>query len=510
MWRFLIYCDRNSFPSEDCRRMEEENDMKKINDAIRKNLYPTRILQFGEGNFLRAFVDWMIDRMNEEISFQTAVTVVQPIAQGLTNQINAQKGLYTLLLNGLREGEPYSEQRIIQCIDRCINPYEDFKGYLATAENHDLRFIVSNTTEAGISFNGQDRITDAPPSSFPAKLTVWLHRRYIFFHGAASAGLLFIPCELIENNGDNLKECILKYSDLWNLEKGFADWVNTSCAFCNTLVDRITPGYPQERATEVMAKLGYEDSLMTEAELFYLWVIQGPDGLKEELPCHKCGLNVLFVKDVTPYRTRKVRILNGAHTSLVPVAYLMGIDTVRDSVEHPLVGEFVRQTLFEEIIPTLDLPKDELTAFADDVLERFRNPFIRHYLLSIALNAVSKFQVRVLPSILEYLKRRDQVPERLAFSFAALIAFYKGKSPNGLIALQDSPENLALFKELWSFHDGSGESLKRIVREALGKTGIWKIDLNGMEGLTQSVGNYLVQIETKGIEAALTQLCRRS
>ena len=482
--------------------------MKKISDAVRKNLYPTRILQFGEGNFLRAFVDWMIDRMNEEIDFQTAITVVQPIAQGLTNQINAQKGLYTLFLNGLREGKPYSEQRMIQCIDRCINPYEDFRGYLATAENRELRFIISNTTEAGISFNGQDRINDEPPSSFPAKLTVWLHRRYIFFHGAASAGLLFIPCELIENNGNNLKECILKYSDLWNLEKGFAEWIHTSCAFCNTLVDRITPGYPQERAAELKAKLGYEDSLMTEAELFYLWVIQGPDHLEEELPCHKCGLNVLFVKDVTPYRTRKVRILNGAHTSVVPVAYLMGIDTVRDSVEHPLVGEFVRQTLFEEIIPTLDLPKDELTTFADDVLERFRNPFIRHYLMSIALNSVSKFQVRVLPSILEYMKRRDQVPERLAFSFAALIAFYKGKRGNDPIPLNDSPANLALFKGLWTAHDGSPDSLQRMVTKVLEQTDLWQTDLNEWTGLSRTVGGYLWQIETQGMEAALRHLCR--
>ena len=300
--------------------------------------------------------------------------------------------------------------------------------------------------------------------------------------GIASAGLIFLPCELIENNGDNLKECILKYADLWKLEKGFAEWVDESCTFCNTLVDRIVTGYPKERASELTAKLGYEDSLMTEGELFHLWVIQGPETLREELPFHKCGLNVLFVNDVAPYRTRKVRILNGAHTSLVPAAYLMGVETVRESVEHPLLGAFLRQTLFEEIIPTLDLPKDELTAFADEVMERFKNPFIKHYLMSIALNSISKFQVRVLPSLLEYMKRRGRAPERLAFSFAALIAFYKGKRGNDSIPLNDSPENLALFKALWASHDGSRDSLQRIVTKILETNGHLADGLERMEG----------------------------
>jgi tagaturonate reductase len=482
--------------------------MTNIAEKISKPVYPVRILQFGEGNFLRAFVDWMFDRMNEEVDFRTGVTVIQPIADGLAQKINAQNGLYTLFLNGLRDGKPYSEHRVIRCLDRCIDPYLNFREFLSTAENRDLRFVVSNTTEAGISFNGQDRISDTPPSSFPAKLTLWLYRRYGFFHGDASAGLIFLPCELIENNGDSLKECVLKCSDLWKLEKSFAEWVNNSCAFCNTLVDRIVPGYPKERASELTAKLGYEDSLMTEGELFHLWVIQGPETLREELPFHKCGLNVLFVNDVTPYRTRKVRILNGAHTSLVPAAYLLGVETVRESVEHPLLGAFLRQTLFEEIIPTLDLPKDELTAFADEVVERFKNPFIKHYLMSIALNSISKFQVRVLPSLLEYVKRRARAPENLAFSFAALIAFYKGKRGNDSIPLNDSPENLAFFKALWASHDGSRDSLQRMVTKVLGQTDIWQTDLNEWKGLSLAVGGYLWKIETKGVEATLTQLCQ--
>ena len=484
--------------------------MKNIAEKISKPVYPVRILQFGEGNFLRAFVDWMVDRMNEEVDFRTGVTVIQPIADGLAQKINAQNGLYTLFLSGLRDGKPYSEHRVIRCLDRCLDPYPNFKEYLSTAENRDLRFVVSNTTEAGIAFNGQDQMSDTPPSSFPAKLTLWLYRRYGFFHGDASAGLIFLPCELIENNGDNLKECILKYSDLWKLEKNFAEWVNKSCAFCNTLVDRIVPGYPKERASELTAKLGYEDSLMTEGELFHLWVIQGPETLREELPFHKCGLNVLFVKDVAPYRTRKVRILNGAHTSLVPAAYLLGVETVRESVEHPLLGIFLRQTLFEEIIPTLDLPKDELTAFAAEVMERFKNPFIKHYLMSIALNSISKFQVRVLPSLLEYMKRYGRAPERLSFSFAALIAFYKGKRGNDPILLSDSSENLSFFKALWASHDGRMESLQTMVGKILGKTEIWKEDLNEKKGLSEAVGEYLYQIEMRGIEAALNRLCRIS
>ncbi|MBP1718994.1 MAG: altronate oxidoreductase [Deltaproteobacteria bacterium] len=484
--------------------------MENISQRITKPVYPVRIIQFGEGNFLRAFVDWMVDRMNEEMGFQTGITVIQPIAAGLTEKINAQNGIYTLFLNGLRDGKPYSEHRVIRCIDRCIDPYTNFQEYLRTAENRDSRFVVSNTTEAGIAFNGQDRMSDLPPSSFPAKLTVWLYRRYRYFHGSESAGLIFLPCELIENNGDNLKECILKYSNLWKLEKGFSEWLNKFCSFCNTLVDRITPGYPKERAPELITKLGYEDPLMTEAELFHLWVIQGPDSIREELPFHKCGLNVLFVKDVAPYRTRKVRILNGAHTSLVPAAYLMGMETVRESVEHPLLGTFLRKTLSEEIIPTLDLPKEELTAFADEVIERFKNPFIKHYLMSIALNSIPKFQVRVLPSLVEYMKRHGRVPERLALSFAALIAFYKGRRGNDPIPLNDSPENLTLFEALWASHDSSMESMQKMVMKILGQRNIWQTDLNEWKGLGNVVGDYLWQIETRGMDATLHQVCRNS
>ena len=483
---------------------------KDFAEGISKPVYPARIIQFGEGNFLRAFVDWMVDRMNEEIAFQTGVTVVQPIAAGLAEKINGQNGLYTLFLNGLREGKPHSEHRVIRCLDRCIDPYANFGEYLSTAENRGLRFVVSNTTEAGIAFNPQDRITDAPPSAFPAKLTAWLYRRYSFFRGDQAAGLVFLPCELIEDNGDKLKECLLKYCDLWKLEKGFAEWIGKSCVFTNTLVDRIVTGYPKERASELTAKLGYEDSLMTEGELFHLWVIQGPGSLKEELPFHKCGLNVLFVKDVAPYRTRKVRILNGAHTSLVPAAYLLGVETVREAIEHPLLGAFLRQTLFEEIIPTLDLPREELTAFAEAVLERFKNPFIKHYLMSIALNSISKFQVRVLPSLLEYMKRHGRVPERLAFSFAALIAFYKGKRANDPIALSDSQENLTMFKTLWASYDGSPDSLQRIVENVFGQKEIWQTDLNEWKELSGVLGGYLRQIETQGIEASLRQVGRGS
>ncbi len=482
--------------------------MTTIAEKISKPAYPVRIIQFGEGNFLRAFVDWMVDRMNEEIGFQTGITVIQPIAAGLTEKMNAQNGLYTLFLTGLREGKPHSEHRVIRCLDRCLNPYEDFEGYLATAENRDLRFVVSNTTEAGIEFNGQDKMTGAPPASFPAKLTVWLYHRYRFFQGDADAGLIFLPCELIENNGDNLKKCVRKYADLWKLERGFEEWINKSCVFGNTLVDRIVTGYPKDRASELTAQLGYEDPLMTEGELFHLWVIQGPESLREELPFHRCGLNVLFVKDVAPYRTRKVRILNGAHTSLAPAAYLLGVETVREAVEHPLLGAFLRQTLFEEIIPTLDLPQSELTAFADAVIERFKNPFIKHYLMSIALNSISKFQVRVLPSLLAYMKRRARVPERLGFSFAALIAFYKGRRGNEPIPLNDSPENLTLFKSLWASHDGSVDSLQGMVTKVLGQADIWQTDLNEWKGLSGVVGSYLRQIETKGVEAVLRQVCR--
>jgi len=468
--------------------------------------YPEKVLQFGEGNFLRCFVDWMFHQLNKNAGFNGSVVVVQPIDKGMVNLLNEQDGLYTIYLRGLKNGKAESAHEVIDVISRGINAYENFQSYLKTAEQPGIRYIISNTTEAGIAYDDNDKPTDAPSNSFPAKLAVWLHRRYKTFNGDPSKGVHIIPCELIEKNADNLKRIILQLAQKWDYEENFVNWLNSACTFNNTLVDRIVPGYPRERITEISSELGYEDKQVVEGEPFHLWVIEGPGQLQKELPFPSIGLNVLYVKDITPYRTRKVRILNGAHTALVPVAYLYGIDTVRDAVEDLVVGKYLRDTIFKEIIPTLDLPKEELEEFANEVIDRFRNPYIKHLLMSIALNSWSKFETRVLPSILEYKKRKGTIPQRLAFSLAATISFYKGKRGEETIALNDDAAAVELLKNAWSSSDGSEAGIKEAVTKVLGYEKNWKQNLNSVEGLNEAVAKHLFNIEKYGMQKAIEMI----
>ena len=377
-----------------------------------------KVIQFGEGGFLRGFADWMLQLVNEKTDFDGKVVVVQPIKNGMCDMLTEQDCKYTHLCRGV-EGVDVKK---IDVISRCVKPYDDFGAYMALAENPDFRFVISNTTEAGICFKDSDKITDTPADSFPGKLTQLLKKRFDLSLG----GFVFIPCELIDKNGENLKKCILQYADLWNLGDGFKNWIENENIFCNTLVDRINTGYPKDEKID----LGYEDKLVNTSEYFHLWVIEGYKGLFDEIPFDKCGLNVILTDNLEMYRTRKVRILNGAHTSLVPYALLEGFDTVKSCVDDEGMKEHIRKCVYDEIIPTLDLPREELIDYADNVITRFSNPYIKHYLSSIALNSVSKFKVRVLPSILEYIKRYDKMPQTLIFAFAKLIDFYRTDMTN--------------------------------------------------------------------------------
>lgn len=467
--------------------------MKNIDrQSIHVPLRPVKILQFGEGNFLRGFVDWMVEVMNEKTSFDGDVVVVQPIAQGLAEMLRAQDGLYHVLLQGIQNGKPTQEKRLITCIQEAINPFEDYAAYLKLGENPDLRFVISNTTEAGITFDPEDKDHQSIPLTFPGKLTALLFKRFQAFQGDTGKGLVLIPCELIDKNGAILKECILEYAKLWNLPQAFFTWIEEANAFYNTLVDRIVPGFPRETIEEIQKELDYKDNLVVMAEPFHLWVIEGPEGLEKEFPAAQAGLQVKFVRDQNPYRTRKVRILNGAHTALVPVAYLKGFRTVRESVEDPEMGEFIRATIFGEIIPTLDLPKEELEQFANAVLDRFRNPFIRHELISISLNSISKFKVRVLPSILEYHKIKGIWPVHLIQSFSALIAFYKGEINGVSIPLKDDEPVMAFFAEVWK-----EENLETLVEKTLARKDFWGMDLSLLEGLKDVVLKNLKDIIVK-------------
>ena len=384
-----------------------------------KNYADEKIIQFGEGGFLRGFADWMIQKMTDVGAFEGKVVVVQPIEQGMCDMLSAQDCKYTHIIRG-SEGV---EATRVDVISRCVKPYEDFEEYLTLADIPSMRFIISNTTESGIVFNENDAIANAPAVSFPAKLTLLLKRRF----DKALGGFIILPCELIDRNGDNLKKCVLQYADLWNLGEDFKAWVAKENVFTNTLVDRINTGYPKGEDLN----LGYEDNMVNTSEYFHLWVIETEYDIEKELPFSKANLNVIVTKDkLEMYRTRKVRILNGAHTSLVPYALLSGLDTVKSCMDDETMREHIRKCVFDEIIPTLDLPKDELVDYANNVLIRFSNPYIKHYLSSIALNSVSKFKVRVLPSILEYNKRFDKLPEMLTFAFAKLIDFYRTDMTN--------------------------------------------------------------------------------
>lgn len=478
--------------------------MSSINANFKnQNTLLTRVLQFGEGNFLRAFADAIIHEMNLKANFNSSVIVVQPIENGMVEVLNSQNGKYNLYLRGIKNGKPESNCRLIQSIHSGINPYKDFNAFLKTAEIPEMRFIISNTTEAGICLSDQDSPDEVPPKSYPAKLAIWLFHRFQTFKGDANKGMIFLPCELINKNGTKLQQFILEFAERFNYEEAFINWIKGSNIFCNTLVDRIVTGYPRERIKEVTAELGYEDKMVVEAEPFHLWVIESQEDISAEFPAQKAGLNVLFVKDLTPYRTRKVRILNGAHSTLVPVAYLCGFDTVRESLEDPTINQFLQKAIHEEIIPTLDLPEAELNQFASEVNNRFMNPFIKHYLTSIALNSFSKFETRVLPSILEYVKRKGVVPEKLTFSMAALIEFYKGKRGDETIPLQDDQEVLDFLQTSWAAYNGNPAKLSKFVFDILALKSVWKNDLNLVPGLTKAVTHHLLNIETLGMKAAL-------
>lgn len=480
--------------------------IKKLN---RKNTgleskHPIKIVQFGEGNFLRAFVEYAFQKLNKEVGFNAGIAVFQPIDRGMINVLNDQDGLYTLFMNGVKKGKEIQDIELITNIVKGVNPYANFNEYISLAKEESLEFIISNTTEAGIAYESSDSLEMQPPSSFPAKLTVLLHERYKYFKGDKSKGLTIIPCELINYNSDTLKDIILKYCNDWKLDEGFKTWIQNSCSFHNTLVDRIVPGYPKDEIENYNNKLDYSDQLIVAAETFFLWVIEGDEKLKEKLPFHKTDLDVKIVKDMQPYRTRKVRILNGAHTSMVPFSILYGNKTVKETVDDTFTGNFVNKAVFNEINETLPMEKAELNSFADEVLDRFRNPFIKHQLSDIALNSVSKFKVRVLPSLLGYVSKHNELPKHLTFSFACLIRFYKGSWKGKRLPVNDSNEIVSKFDEIWKSNDYT-----EIAKDVLSIKDFWGEDLNKVKNLTEAIAIALKEIDENGIEVGFENFCKK-
>ena len=471
---------------------------------------PERVLQFGEGNFLRAFVDYFIDVMNEKAGFNSKVVLCQPIESGLSDMINEQEGLYTLFLRGFQDGQEVNKKRVISCVSRCLNPYSDFEAVLECASNPDLRFITCNTTEAGIAYDPSCQFTDTPANSYPGKLTQFLYRRFQKFGQEEGKGFIILSCELIDDNGKELEKCVLKYAEQWNLGEDFIAWIKKENTFCSTLVDRIVTGYPRNEADAICEELGYKDNLIDTGEIFGFWVIEGPQSIKDEFPVDKAELPILITDNHKPYKQRKVRILNGAHTSFVLGAYLAGQDIVRDCMHDDVICEFMNKTIYDEIIPTLNLPKEELLDFASAVTERFKNPFIDHALLAISLNSTSKWKARVMPSLKEYIKRQGSLPACITASFAFYIAFFNGHTltEDGLVASRKGNDyTVKDDKNVLEFYLAhKDDSVEDLVHAVCTNTDFWGEDLTALEGFETAVCNYLTQIREKGTYEVMKSL----
>ncbi|MBQ9702864.1 MAG: tagaturonate reductase [Bacteroidales bacterium] len=478
--------------------------MERLNrkSAPQAKQYTEKVIQFGEGNFLRAFIEWIIWKTNQKTDFNGSVVVVQPIEKGMVEWLNEQDGLYHLNLQGLQNGQPVDSVDLIDVISRGLNPYTQFEDYLKLAEQPEIRFVISNTTEAGIAFDPACKFTDKPASSYPGKLTQLLYHRFETFKGAKDKGLIIFPCELIFENGKHLKECIRQYIQLWNLGAEFSAWFEEACGVYSTLVDRIVPGYPRDTAAQLCERAGYDDHLLDKAEIFHLWVIEAPKEVAKEFPADKAGLNVLFVPSEAPYHERKVTLLNGPHTVLSPVGYLSGLNTVKECCEDPEVGKFVKKVMYDELLPTLNLPKEELEKFANDVMERFRNPFVKHFVTSIMLNSFPKFKTRDLPGLKTYLERKGELPKGLVLGLAGICTYYKGgKRGDDEIVPNDDPKIMELLKDLWATGD-----VRKVAKGVLADEFIWGEDLNAIPGLTELLSADLALIQAKGMREAVKSI----
>jgi tagaturonate reductase len=471
--------------------------MKALNkQTAEKRIFPEKVIQFGEGNFLRAFIDWIIWNMDNKANFNGSVVIVQPLANGMIDKLNEQDDLYHVNLQGILDGKAVNSLDKIDVVSRALNPYSQNDEFMKLAEQPEMRFVISNTTEAGIAYDPACKLEDKPASSYPGKLTQLLYHRFKTFKGDKTKGLIIFPCELIFLNGHKLKEVIYQYIDLWNLGEEFKTWFTEACGVYATLVDRIVPGFPRKDIAQIQEKLGYTDNMVVQAEVFHLWVIEAPKEIEKEFPADKAGLHVLFVPSEEPYHERKVTLLNGPHTVLSPVAYLSGINIVRDACQHPVVGKFIHKVMFDELMETLNLPKDELNKFAGDVLDRFNNPFVDHQVTSIMLNSFPKYQTRDLPGLKTYLKRKGELPKGLVLGLAAIITYYKGgKREDGTeIAPNDAQEIMDLLKKLWASNDS-----KTVTEGVLAAKEIWGEDLNLIAGLTSAVKADLDSIQSKGM-----------
>ncbi|SFD81977.1 tagaturonate reductase [Paenibacillus catalpae] len=494
------------------------NDLPQLNYASlqegeassydRMKSYPVKVLQIGEGNFLRGFVDWMIHRCNEQGLFEGSIAVSQPRPTGAAKlqELKEQDGLYYQWIRGLHEGELVDRRELISVFSAFIDPYQEWDRFLAMAANPELELVVSNTTEAGLVYHSSDWAPDQPILSYPGKLTLLLYRRFEHFGGEPSKGLLLLPCELVERNGDKLRDIVLQHAADWKLPEAFANWIRAHNRFLNSLVDRIVTGFPAEEADDRYAEWGIKDRLLNAAEPYHIWAIEGEEELDERLPFVKAGLNVVWTNDLQSYQLRKVRILNGAHTWMAAYGLLHGLSEVREVVEHPAIGEQLRQVVFHEIIPSMPLPEAEMKVYAEQVLERFANPYVRHKLTDIAMNSLSKFKVRLLPTLAAYYERRGDLPPFIVKAFASLLKLYRVRQTEegtfagtrldgSKLVIRDDAAVLSELAALWNKADSGEISVKELLSDILGRSSWWGSNLNEMNGLLESLADEFAIME---------------
>ena len=469
---------------------------------------PVRILQFGEGNFLRAFVDWQIDIANEKGVMNTGVAICQPILDpeqkvlGMIDLMNKQDNLYHVYLEGVENKQPKKDVRLVKSVMDSFNPYVEYEKYQQYFLSPELKITISNTTEAGIRYEEGDDLTARPPKSYPAKMTALLYQRFKHFDGDPTKGLIIICCELIENNGTTLHEYVIKHAKYHNLGDDFIAWVEQNCHFCDTLVDRIVPGFPRDTIAEIQQEIGFEDNLVVKAELYHLWAIGG-EGYKEvmrELPLHEAGLHVIFMPSIKQFRDKKVRILNGSHTGMVPIALQMGCQTVMDAFNTPQIERFINEMVAEEVIPMIEEDQTELKAFAESILERFYNPFIKHMLRSISLNSLSKWEARNYPTVKDNWFKAQKTALHECFTFAALLALYGPKSG---FEPDDTKEFVAYIREQWD-----SANLEATVQKIVRESGIFTVDFSEVPTFIQTVAGYLADIESLGMNGALDKFLK--
>ena len=483
--------------------------MKNVSELYTRPSHPVKVLQFGEGIFLRAFADYAIDIANEEKGFDGSIAVILP-RSGKTDRFAKQNNIYTVCLRGQQDGQVYKENRVITSIDSVISARDEYDAFMALAHEDALEFVISNTTDAGIVFNEADQFADCPPSTFPAKLTKFLYERYTHYNGDVQKGLIMLPTELNDDNGQVLKRCVLQYVALWNLDDGFAAWIEAACRFVDTLVDRIVAGYPASNIDAIQEELGYEDALLDQAEPFSLWVIGDPS-IADTFAVGSDKFHVEFTDNIQAFKEQKVRILNGAHTSMVLGAYLSGLDYVGQCMADPVVRRSLDQTVFGEIVPTVDLPREKAEAFAKAVYERFENPFVNHALLAISLNSISKWKGRVLPTFKDSVAATGKLPKWLTYSLAALLAFYRTteegndclvstRAAGNTYEIHDDAEKLAFIKE------NAAKPTAEYVQAVMSRSDFWGEDLTAIAGFADAVTAHIDRMAEIGVKAHIEEL----